>query len=136
MSCTDSYTLGPSPVWSQGSSTLYVFHPFTAPLSTIDIKRARVSIEMGQNSGNAEIRPACRTSNDGVTWSTVDPLLGTGQGALTADGTSYGTEFIDLTGLANADVDSEQLIQFGVQCKNSSGSTHNMCNATLKVETR
>lgn len=122
-----AWVFGPKTVWTDGT-TSPVFHPLSDPLASRSVQNARVSIELDQDiSGLCKIRPALRYGSDGVTWD-GDALIDSTY--KTSAGITYGTTFVDLTGLGTA----KTWVQFGVQVANESGSAVNLCNATVMVE--
>ncbi len=64
MSCNDSRTLGPIPVWSNKTNNTWLFHPLAAPQSSAGVNFARCTLEVAQSSGAIKVRPAVRYSND------------------------------------------------------------------------
>ncbi len=93
------------------------------------IDKVRVSFEMRQTSGAAEIRPALRMSNDALTW---DNPVSIGITTRSTDGVTNGADFVDVSATTKA----KALVQFGVECKNTTGTTCELCSAALKVDTK
>lgn len=120
---------GPTPTWTNGTTTTPIFFPLSDPMESSGLISVRVSIEMGQDSGNCKMRPALRYSDDGVTW---DPAKEIVAAYRTTEGTDYGTTYIDITGLAGTTV--RAFVQFGVQVVNEAGAARENCNATIRVE--
>lgn len=128
MGCKSSTkTWGPRPVWSGKSNSVWVFHPLSAPMDSTGVDKVRVSFEMRQNSGDAEIRPAYRMTDDAITWGTP---IAIGTATRTQDGVTNGSQFYD----ESASTDDKSLVQFGIECKNGSGAALEMCMAALKVD--
>lgn len=119
---------GPRSVWTDGSASP-MFHPFSDAIDTGSVTFARVTIEMDQDTGNCKIRPALRYSSDGINWDAPAAISATYR---TSIGIDYGTVWVDLTGLATA----KNWVQFGVEAANDSGSSLNLCNASLMVQPR
>jgi hypothetical protein len=68
-----------------------------------------------------------QTSNDGVTvLNTYD--LGN---ARTTNGTTTGT-LVDIT----ANIDGALFVRFGARCRNNTGSTQDLCQASIRVDLR
>lgn len=130
MACeSGSHQAGPLPVWSQKDTTNWVFHPALPPMDSARHKYVRASIEMAQNSGACKIRPALRMSNDGVTW---DTPVAIGSDTRNSNGTTYGNTFNDM-GTTTA---AKQIVQYGVQAVNDSGTALEMCSASLKIDVK
>lgn len=84
----------------------------------------QASFELAQSSGALLIRPAIRTSNDGQTF---DTPVAIGSDTRNADGTAYGTTFVNLTTATN----SKQLVQPGIKAKNDDASTGARTSTTV-----
>ena len=122
-----SWLFGPTAVWTNGTSTP-MFFPLSDVMESAGLTDIRVSTEMRQDSGNCEIRPALRYSDDGITWDASDDL---GIAYLTSVGIDPGTTYTDITALGST---VRSYLQFGVQVANDSGALIEVCNATLRVE--
>jgi hypothetical protein len=92
-------------------------------------QKVRPSFELSQSSGALLIRPAVRTSNDGLRF---DQPVAIGAATRNTDGTTYGASFTDLTGTT----DSKRLVQPGIEANNDSGSSLEMGLGTLKLDRR
>lgn len=130
MSCNDTtFEYGPIPVWTRRSDSDWVFSPISEPLNSTDIKRVRASWALDASTGNIEVRPAMRISNDGRTWDAPVPI-----GSPTPrsqDGTTWATGFDNIA----TTTESKALVQWGIQAKNTSGtSTQDHGMASLKID--
>lgn len=92
-------------------------------------QKVRPSFELAQSSGLLTVRSAVRTSDDGVAWDT--PVAIGGHSRYT-NGITYGSGFTDMT----STTDAKQLVQPGVEVKNSSGTALEMGLVTLKLDHR
>lgn len=97
-------------------------------MSSAGLLNARVSIELGEDSGTCKMRPALRYSDDGVTWGTANYIVSATYRE--TNGITYGTAYSDLSGQETP----KPWIQFGVQVANESAGAIQLCNATLLVE--
>lgn len=122
-------TFGPATVWSQGSTTDWVFHPLSNPMPSDDIVSVRVDMSLDQDTGNCSARPALRYGSDGVNW---DPSKEITAVFVNAPNVDFGGNYIDLTQLAGTT--PKALVQFGVQVRNQSGGAIEFCNAQLRVQ--
>lgn len=131
MACKDNQTLGPFTVWTQKSAT-YLFHPASAPESTVNWRDVRGSIENRGSSGAISTRIVYRLSNDGITWDSPLALYRSPNNpqVQTNDGTAYGSTFVDLSG----DIQGKQWIQWGVEAANSSGTSTELATVTVKLD--
>jgi hypothetical protein len=120
----------PKATWSSGSTSTWVFHPLTAKMATMSMVSFRVSTEMSEETGNCEMQPAIRFSDNGLDWDTAQHVH-TATASLKADGPSFPTGGPVSLGSLTA---PKAFIQFGVQVRNQSGSNYEMCNAQLRVE--
>jgi hypothetical protein len=125
-----SQIYGPDVVWSQGSTTDYVFHPLSPPMPSGDVIAARVDTLMDQDTGNFKLRPALRYSFDGTNWDNSQYILSSYQ---TTTGVEVGTSFIDLTSLGS---NPKTWMQFGVQVANESGGSREFCKAAIRVQVK
>ncbi len=130
MACDQSgTTYPPINAWTKKDDTNWNFHPVGAPVDANNFQLVRPSFELAQSSGLLTVRPALRTSNDGTTWDT--PVAIGGQSRNT-NGITYGSAYTDMT----ATTDGKQLVQPGVEVKNTSGSALEMGLVTLKLDHR
>lgn len=129
MVCESSTTYPPVNAWSKKDDTNWNFHPVGAPVDASTFQLLRPSIELAQSSGLLTIRPSLRTSNDGLAWDTPVPIGGQTRNA---NGITYGSAFTDMT----STTDSKQLVQPGVEVKNTSGTALEMGLVTLKLDHR
>ena len=129
MACDDgSHAFGPIPVWSNKTNATWLFHPMTGPLDSTKLARIRASFEMAQDTGACKIRPAIRMSNDGLQW---DTPVAIGTATLDANGTSYGTDFIDMSGTTKG----KGKAQLGVEVINDDDTgLAEMCMASGKFD--
>lgn len=130
LACDDSNseTFGPIVVWSAKDDSNWVFHPVGPPRSSATVKpKMRPNLSMAQESGACRIRAAIRTTNDGVTFETPVAI---GSVECTADGAQYGGSYTDLSTNLNA----KRLVQIGIQCINQSGTSLEMCAASLQLD--
>lgn len=131
MSCSgDSTTYGPQAAWSKKSDADWLAHAMSPPESTTDLKSAGSSIEIRSSSGALMGRVVYRTSDDGVTFGSWTVLNTSPTQVQTNDGTLYRPGFVDLASV----VAGKQLIQWGVEIANSSGSATEMCAVVVKIE--
>ncbi len=124
-----SWLYGPHAVWSTGSTSTWVFHPLSEPVSAGGLTEARFSWEMTENSGSCKARVAVRYSNDGIAWDTSKEV-GSWQ---TTAGPFWGSTYVNLLTLGGGNVPMA-FVQFGVQVQKDSGSAIQLCNITLRVE--
>lgn len=130
MSCeSKSYQLGPIPVWSKKSNSVWLFFPISEVMDSAKIEAIRVSFSLDASTGDLEVRPALRMSNDGVSW---DAPVAIGVATRTADGTTYGSAFVDMSATTKA----KQLAQLGIEAKCGSGSALENGMAGLKADIR
>jgi hypothetical protein len=122
-------TYAPINVWTKKNDTDWVFHPVGPPEDANNLQIVRPSVELAQSSGTLTVRPALRTSNDGVSWDT--PVAIGGQ-TRTSNGITYGSAYVDMT----ATTDTKQLVQPGIEAKNTSGTSLELGLATLKLDHR
>ena len=132
MTCSNtksgSVTLGPTPVWSERSTSTWVFHPVSAPMQSADVAGSiRPNIDMGQDSGNAKARAALRMSDDGLTW---DTPVAIGTLTATADGTSYATSYADV----KSTLEGKRLVQFGIECTNETGTDLELARVSIQLD--
>lgn len=128
MTCKpNTQTFGPTPSWTKGHTSNWLFHPMSPPQSTVGIRKVRAAVEVGQDSGDCKSRPAYRTTNDGVTW---DSPVALGTTTQTGDGVTYDDEYVDIS----ADTDAKQLVQFGNQLVHATTSDIHHCMVTLKLD--
>lgn len=131
MNCgNNSSSYGPQPLWSKKDDTNWNSHAMGAPQSTTGLKKVRGSIENRSSSGAAKSRIAYRFSNDGATWQGWTPLYAPGTNEQSNDGTTYGSTFVDLTSTAAG----WQLIQWGAQVINTSGTATELVTTTIKID--
>jgi len=123
-----SWLFGPYPVWSDGT-TNPAFRPMSDPLESKGILSVRVSTEMSEDSGACKIRPALRYSNNGVDW---DPPKEIVAAYRATEGIDWGSTYIDISQIVGTP--ARAYVQFGVQVANESGTTIQLCNATIRVE--
>ena len=126
----DSTAKGPQQTWSKKDTTNWLFHPFGAPEDTTDLKAVRASIENRSSTGAYKSRVAYRLTNDGATFEDPVSLYANGASEQPNDGTTYGATFVDLS----AAVAGKQLIQWGAQGINSSGTATEMAMTTIKID--
>lgn len=129
MSCSkkESLTLGPIPAWTVKSTTNWNFFALSPPMSSSGVINVRVSFEMANNSGDCKIRPVLRMSNDGVTW---DSPVAIGTATLSDDGTTYGAVFENMATTTTA----KQLVQFGIEVQNATGSGVELCLVSMRID--
>ena len=128
MSCSSkSKTWGPIPVWTNKTTTTWLFHPLSGPMDSTDINKIRASFELRQSSGALLMAPALRMGNDGLTW---DSAVQIGTDTSSNEGVTYGAAFIDMHTTTQAKV----LVQFGVLCKNTTGAIVEQAMAALKID--
>ncbi len=128
MSCTDSKTLGPIPVWSNKTNNTWLFHPLSAPQPSTGVNFARPTLEVAQSSGAIKVRPVVRYSNDMQTWDgpfAIDAANMT----QTNDGVKFGT-FTDIQGGA------KNFLQWGVEVTDSAGTPTELAMVSLRVDTK
>ena len=126
MSCTDSQTSGPIPVWTNKTNNTWLFHPVAPPESSSGVNFVRPTIEVAQSSGAIKARPAVRYSNDIQAW---DAPVAIAEATMTQtnDGVKYGT-FIDIQ------ANSKNFLQLGVEVTNSTGTATELAMVTLRVD--
>lgn len=122
-----TWYLGPQAVWSDGTTT-GMFHPMSEPMESAGLIEVRAAYELGQDSGDCELRPALRYSNDGVSWDASKAIHSTWQDG---DGTTQATTYVDITQLGTT---VRSFVQFGVEVRNGSAGDPEHCNATIRVE--
>lgn len=127
MSCTLSETFPDRPVWTEKSTSTWVFHPMTESQPSTGVSKVRASFALEASSGALTIRPALQMSNDGVTW---DTAVAIGTDTLTADGTNYADSYEDMSSTTQAKL----YVRFGIQATNSSGTALEMGRATLRID--
>lgn len=130
MACEEAgTTYSPIIVWTRKNDTDWVFHPVGVPVDANGFQLVRPSIELSQSSGALIVRPAVRTSNDGSSW---DTPVAIGSQTRSSNGITYGSAFEDMTSTTNA----KQLVQPGIESKNTTGTSLEMGLATLKLDHR
>ncbi len=92
--------------------------------------KARGSIENRSSTGLIKTRIIYRLSNDGASWDNWTTLYASGVTEQTNDGTSYGASFIDLVSA----VAGKQMIQWGVEAINTSGSATEITTVIVKID--
>jgi hypothetical protein len=116
---------GPEVVWTLQNGTA-LFIALSDALDSNDLKSARATLEMRENSGNCKITAAYQYSNDGITWD-AHQTFGTAQ---VGNGTTYGS-YADIS--ANA----KRLIRFGLVVEQDQASgTIQMCHAWLEIDVK
>lgn len=130
-SCANSSSVfGPFTVWSKKDNSNWLAHVASDPETTADLAKARTSIENRSSSGAVKSRVVYRLSNDGDTWGGWTPLYSNGTAEQTNDGTTYGASFVDLL----STVQDKQLIQWGVEVINTSGTATEMITVVIKLD--
>ena len=125
-----SWLYGPTPVWTDGNAgTPYMFHPMSETIAQGTTHLVRVSYQVSENTGNCQIRPAIRFSDDGVNWETPKELYTAWQ---SGNNVTYTQDFVDINSLTSTS--PRAWMQFGVQTDNTSGASVNFCKATLRIE--
>lgn len=124
-----SFLFGPQVVWTKGSTSVSLYHYVSEPVESASLVKVRVSVEMGQETGNMKLRLIVRASDDGISWDAPVTLDATWR---TNDGTWPGTTWTDITSLAG--LTQRPYFQFGVECLNESGTLIELANATVRVE--
>lgn len=122
-----TWFFGPQPVWTLGTTST-VFHPMSEPMESAGLLEVRAAYELSQDSGDCELRPALRYSDDGVSWDASKPIHTAYQNG---NGTIPATVYVDITQLATT---VRSFVQFGVEAKNGSAGAIQMCSATIRVE--
>lgn len=131
LSCESSSTaFGPQTIWTKKDNASWLQHAIGAPESAADLLKARGSIENRSSSGLIKTRVIYRTSNDGASWDAWASLYANGANELTNDGTVYGPSYIDLA----ATVAGKQLIQWGVEAINTSGTATELATVIVKID--
>jgi hypothetical protein len=119
----------PTAVWSTGSTSTPIFHPLTTRVATMSLVAMRISTEMSNDSGDCEMRPAVRFSDDGLEWDSSQNVHGATY--LSTNSSSYPSSPESLATLTNP----KAFIQFGVQVKNDGSSGEiQLCTAQIRVE--
>ena len=126
-----SWLYGPESVWTDGNAGGgFLFHPLSEAIGTAGLHYVRVAYQLSQDSGNCQVRPAVRFSDDGVNWDAAKELYSTWQNG---NDVTYDPSFVDILNLAGTD--AKAWVQFGVQTDNDVGiSTTQFCKATIRVE--
>lgn len=134
MSCSDKCSTvtvyGPQAAWSKKSDADWLTHAVSDPEPTTNLKAAGSTIEIRSSSGALKGRVVYRTSDDGSTFGAWTVLNTNPTQVQTNDGISYRPGFIDLLSAVAA----KQLIQWGVEIANTSGTSLEMCAVLVKVE--
>lgn len=125
-----SWLYGPEAVWTDGNAGGgFLFHPLSEAMGTAGLHYVRVAYQLSQDSGNCQLRPAVRFSDDGINWDAAKEVHSTWQNG---NDVTYPTGFEDLLNLGT---DAKAWVQFGVQTDNDVGiSTIQFCKATIRVE--
>ena len=63
----NTWLYGPTAVWTNGTTSA-LFHPLSEPMGSAGLVEIRVTYELSEDSGDCELRPALRYSDEGVTW--------------------------------------------------------------------
>ena len=127
--CGQTITRGPVPVWTNGTTTA-MFHPVTRWMSAAEVTKVRRSLEMQAESGLIDIAVAFQTANNLDTPIAYDPAKDDIDSYRTANGYSWGTSFIDISGTTA----QKQYIRFGIAAKNSSGSHVECAQAWFRID--
>jgi hypothetical protein len=118
---------GPKGVWTDGTTTAF-FQPLSDAIPSAGLINARVTFEMSEDSGYCKMRPAMRSSVDGIGWDASAAIDATWR---TSSGIVYGSSYVDLSQIVTV----RQYVQFGVDVANDTGgSGFQFCNATMMVE--
>lgn len=120
---------GPEGVWTN-NTTNDIFFPMSEPMPSNGMNTVRYIQEMGQSTGNCQIKAAMRYSGDGVGWDAPQALATAYVVTNTVD---VGTGYVDIvTGKTQ-----KPWVQFGVFARNiGAGSAFEMCNATLQLQSK
>ncbi len=130
MSCSGtSSQFGPIPVWSKKSNSVWLFFPVSDPMDSTSVDEVRASFSLESSTGDLEVRPAFRMSNDGLTWDTPSPI---GVATRATDGTTFGSTFVDISVMTRA----KQLIQLGIEAKSNAGNGLENGMASMKADVR
>ncbi len=128
MSCSNSKTYGPIPVWTAKNTSTWVFHPVGAPESSNGVNFVRPSLEVAQSSGAIKVRPALRYSSDLQVWDDAVAIDATNM-TQTNDGPKYG-------GYSDIQTGAKNFLQLGVEACNSTGSDTELAMVTLRTDTK
>lgn len=127
MSCNASILIPARGVWSQKSTSTWIFHPMSEAMDTVGVNHVRVSFSLEQSTGLLKIRPAFQVSNDGLTW---DTPVAIGTDTRNTDGTTFADEFVDISGTTT----TRLFLRFGVQVQNDSGTDVELGRVTLRID--
>lgn len=129
MSCDTKTVTVVRPVWSNGTASpgTPIFIPFVR-LSENDVATARISFQLESSTGNLELIPATRGSNDGWTYPSASADW-TGASYTSTTGWTWGTAYA-------APNDDYQWIEFGFHVRNTTGSARECATITLVLDTR
>lgn len=120
-------TIPMTPVWANNTSGSALDHPLTDALDATTLHSVRVSLEMAQRTGNLYAQVYIETSDDALTW-TGATTIGS---AVSADGVTYGTSWIDVSAIATG-----RFARLGIRAWNDTGTALNLANISLRVELR
>ncbi|HND33605.1 MAG TPA: hypothetical protein PLA94_26580 [Myxococcota bacterium] len=111
-----SWLYGPETVWTDGNAgSGYLFHPLSEATATAGLHYVRVAYQLSQDSGNCQLRPAVRFSDDGINWDAAVDVHSTWQNG---NDVTYPAGFEDILNLGT---DPKAWVQFGVQTDNDVG---------------
>lgn len=127
MSCNSSTLYPARGVWSQKSTSTWIFHPISEAMDSVGLRSVRASFSLEQSTGQLKIRPAIQMSNDGLTW---DTPVAIGAATRSTDGTTHGADYTDLS----ATTEAKLFARFGIQCQNESGTDVELGRVTLKID--
>jgi hypothetical protein len=128
MSCNDSKTVGPIPVWSNKTTNTWLFHPLAPPQSSAGVNFVRPTLEVGQSSGAIKVRPAVRSSNDLQSW---DAPVAIAEASMTQtnDGVKYGA-------FADIQAGAKNFLQLGAEVTNSAGADTELAMVSLRIDSK
>ena len=127
MACSSSVTYPAKGVWSQKSTSTWLFHPVSEAIESVGVNSVRVSFALEQSTGLIKVRPALQMSNDGLTW---DGPQAIGIATRNTDGTTFGDDLVDVS----THTQSKLYVRFGVQAQNDSGTDVELGRVTLRID--
>ena len=127
MACASSVTYPAKGVWSQKSTSTWLFHPVSEAIESVGINNIRASFALEQSTGVIKVRPALQMSNDGLTW---DNAVAIGTDTRNTDGTTFADNYEDVS----ATTQGKLYVRFGVQAQNDSGTDVEMGRVTLRID--
>jgi hypothetical protein len=125
MGCESTTHRASAAVWTLSSTSSAAFHPLVQ-VDRTGADEVAAAVRLSANSG-VEYRRAMRTSDDGVTWSTVTALEVPFGSTL---GWSYATGFTSITSAC-------RFVLFGLEVRNKTGTSGLLgAQVEVSVETR